>query len=258
VWTRERVLAASQAWQWVPPGAELLDIGDVRVIDYPAWARMGFYAMPAAVPDPAAAVDAVCAAARERGHASVEWWISPSTEPPGLEQELVRRGAVVSDSADIVALDMSAGAPEIPVPDEVEAIVVDDARRLDDAEAVAAAVWGGAPSSGERREAQLASLGTPLDEEGGFKVVAYLSGTPFATAGCQVVGEVARLYGGCVLPRLRGRGGYRATLRTRLQVAFEHGARLALVHARVGTSKPVLARLGFTAYGEGRVLSSSV
>jgi len=40
MWTREQVLGASHAWQWVPPGAEELQIDDVLVIDYPEWARM--------------------------------------------------------------------------------------------------------------------------------------------------------------------------------------------------------------------------
>jgi len=40
MWTREQVLGASHAWQWVPPGAEELQIDDVLVIDYPERARM--------------------------------------------------------------------------------------------------------------------------------------------------------------------------------------------------------------------------
>jgi len=219
---------------------------------------MGFYAMPAHVSDPAEAIGAVCAAARSRDRASSEWWIAPDTEPADVEKQLVNRGAVVSDVADILAYDMSHGVPEIPVPGKVEDVVVGNAQHLDDAETVAAAVWGGTPSSGERREAQLQSLGHPLDGQGGFRVVAYIEGDPFATAGCQIVDPVARLYGGCVLPESRGRGGYRSTLRKRLEVAHDHGARLALVHARTNTSKPILTRLGFKSYGEARLYTLPV
>jgi hypothetical protein len=133
-----------------------------------------------------------------------------------------------------------------------------DQRSLEDAEVVAAAVWGGEPSQGDRRVAQVRSLGDPLDEQGGFRVVAYSGQTPFATAGCQIVDEVARLYGGCVLPAMRGRGGYRGTLRKRLDVSYEKGARLALVHARADTSKPILMRLGFETYGDGRLYTLPV
>lgn len=258
VWTRDQVLAASRAWQWIPPGAEELHVDDVVVIDYPEWAHMDFYAMPAHVRDPALAVSAVCEAARSRGRTDTEWWITPSTSPADLEATLIERGAVESDVADILAYDLSGGVPPVPVPDDVHSVVVTDELSLDDAESVAATVWGGEPSSGERRDVQLRSLGDPLDEQGGFRVVGYLHQAAFATAGCQVVDGVARLYGGCVLPEMRGRGGYRETLRKRLEVAYEHGARLALVHAHVNTSKPILTRLGFLSYGAGRLYSLTV
>ncbi|HEY3529084.1 MAG TPA: hypothetical protein VGK78_08025 [Nocardioides sp.] len=258
MWTRDQVLEASHAWQWIPPGAEELRVDGVVVIDYPEWARMGFYVMPAKVADPAGTVSAVCELARSRGRSTTEWWITPSTQPDAMEETLVERGAVVSDVADIVAYDMSDGPPAVPVPHDVRASLVSDAASLDDAEEVAAQVWGGAPSSDDRRAEQLRSLGNPLDEQGGFRVVAYLDDTPFATGGCQVADGVARLYGGCVRAEMRGRGGYRATLRKRLEVAYDHGAGLALVHARVNTSKPILTRLGFESYGQGRHLTLTV
>ena len=252
------MLAASDAWQWVPPGAEELCIEGVVVIDYPDWAQMGFYAMPTHVPDPQAAVRAVRAAAESRGRATTEWWVTPSTQPAELEATLVECGAVRSEAADILAYDMSDGVPTLAVPEGVRTVVVCDAQSLDDAESVSAEVWGGEPSSGDRREEQLRTLGDPLDEQGGFRVVTYAGGAAQATAGCQIADGVARLYGGCVLPEMRGRGAYRATLRKRLEVAYDHGARLALVHARVNTSKPILIRLGFESYGEGRLYTLGV
>ncbi len=258
MWTSDQVLKASRAWQWIPPGAEALQIGDVPVIDYPEWARMGFYAMPAGVTNPAAAVTAVSAEARSRGRETVSWWVAPDTEPADLQRLLLHSGATLAEVADILAYDMSQGPPEIPVPDDVDNIVVTNAQGLDDAERVAAVVWGGTPSSGERRNGQLLSLGHPLDDQGGFRVVAHLDRRPFATAGCQIVADVARLYGGCVLPELRGLGGYRSTVRERLRVAHDHGARLALVHARSDTSKPILTRLGFESYGETRLYNLAV
>lgn len=253
MWTRDQVLEASHAWHRIPPGAEELHVDDVLVIDYPEWARMGFYVMPAHVEDPAATVSAICEVAQSRGRTSTEWWVTPPTEPADLEATLIGRGAVESDVAEILACDMSHGAPTIPVPDDVHVIVVTNTQSLDDAETVAAAVWGGSPSSGDRRDDQLPFTGEPFGRAGCFRVVAYLAHKAFATAGCQIVDGVARLYGGCVLREVRGRGEYRCTLRKRLDVAYDNGARLALVHARVNTSKPILTRLGFKSYGEGRL-----
>jgi hypothetical protein len=234
-------------------------VANVRVIDYPEWARMGFYAMPVGVSEPATdVVAAVQAVAREVGRANVDWWITPSTGPASLEECLVAQGAVESDVTDILACDMSAGVPSSGATDGIDCCLVHDALSLDDAERVAAAVWGGSPSSGERRDDQLRSLGAPLDSEGGFRVVAYQDRRAIASGGCQIVGQVARLYGACSLPDSRGLGGYRATLGRRLQVAWDQGARLALAHARVNSSKPILTRLGFTSYGEGRLYTLAV
>jgi len=253
-WSREDVLQASDDWQWIPSGAETFVVANVRCIDYPEWARMGFYAMPIEVSESAMdVVAAVQAVARERGRANVDWWITPSTRPPALEECLIAQGGVESEVADILAYDMSDGVPSSGATDGIDCRLVHDARSLDDAERVAAAVWGGSPSSGERRDDQLRSLGDPLDSEGGFRVVAYRDRRAIATGGCQIVGQVARLYGACTLPESRGVGGYRATLERRLHVAWDQGAGLALVHARVNSSKPILTRLGFTSHGEGRL-----
>lgn len=258
MWTRRQVLAASRDWKWVPPGAELLRVGEVEVIAYPDWARMKFYAMPESVADPEAAVTAVSEAARSRGRTSSEWWVAPYADGDPLVETLLQRGATTGDVTEILGCDLSSGVPDIPVPDDVRTVLVTDPQTLDDSERVTAAVWGGDPSSGDRREAQLRVLEKPLDVAEGFRVVSYRDDEAFATAGCQVVDGVARLWSGCVLAAARGRGGYRATLRTRLDVASAHGAGLALVHARVGTAKPILTRLGFTSYGEGRLYTLPV
>lgn len=255
-WTREAVLKVSDDWRWIPPGAEQLEVAGVDIIDYPAWARMGFYVTPLDVRERVdRVVDDVQQEARTRGRDESKWWITPTTRPASLESLLIARGADQTELADILAYDVTAGVPDTGPTPKVICRVVGDAASLADAEAVAAAVWGGEPSSGERREQQLRDLGNPLDRERGFRVVAYLEGRAIATGGCQLAGQVARLWGACSLPDARGVGGYRAVLRTRLEVARAHGATLALVHARVGTSKPILMRLGFVSYGEGRLYS---
>ncbi|MGH3500680.1 MAG: GNAT family N-acetyltransferase [Nocardioidaceae bacterium] len=258
-WTRAEVLKASDDWVWVPPGAERFRVSGVDVIDYPEWARMGFYAKPLDVGEPVEqVVDDVQQAARSRGRDKADWWITPTIRPPALEEQLIARGAEQTEQTDILAYDMSTCLPDTGPTAGVDCMIVSDAVTLEDAERVAARVWGGAPSAGERRQQQLGGLGDPLDAEAGFRVVAYVKGNAIATGGCQVAGDVARLYGACSLPDARGRGGYRALLRRRLEAAREHGATLALVHARVATSKPILVRLGFETYGQGRLYSLPV
>ncbi|WP_344818194.1 hypothetical protein [Microbacterium soli] len=61
-----------------------------------------------------------------------------------------------------------------------------------------------------------------------------------------------RLWGAATLPGSRGRGAYRAVLAERLRIGAEPGATTALVKGRVSTSAPILARAGFTHYGDER------
>ena len=81
-----------------------------------------------------------------------------------------------------------------------------------------------------------------------------MDGAPAATGGCTRAGAVARLWGAGTRPDLRGRGAYRALVAHRIAVAHELGATLALVKGRVATSAPILRRLGFTAYGQERLV----
>lgn len=258
-WTRDGVVQASDEWVWAPPGAEKLSVAGVDVIEYPDWARMGLYVMPLDVHEPIEhVVEGIQQTARARGRDKSDWWIAPTTRPAALEEQLVAQGAELTEVTDILAYDMSSRVPDTGPTSRISCRVVHDALALDEAEQVSAVVWGGEPSSGERRELQLRDIGSPLDSEGGFRVVATLEGRPIATGGCQVAREVARLYGACTLPDARGLGGYRAVLRTRLEVAHAQGARLALVHARVHTSRPILVRLGFVSYGQGKLYSLPV
>ena len=61
---------------------------------------------------------------------------------------------------------------------------------------------------------------------------------------------VARLWGGSVVPALRGLGVYRAVLDARLAYAVTNGAVMALVKGKVDTSGPILRRVGFAAFGQ--------
>ena len=61
-------------------------------------------------------------------------------------------------------------------------------------------------------------------------------------------GKVLYLNGAAVLPEFRGKGIYHSMLKTRLQKARKRGCEIAVTQARVGTSKPILRRLGFREY----------
>lgn len=257
---RRRVLAASDAWRWVPPGAEELEIHGIDIIDYPAWASMGFHARPLQVEaEVESVVDDVVDLASRRGRSAVRWWISPTTTPPELAEVLVARHAEVTEELGIFGYDLTRGLPDFGPLTGLAGRLVTDAATLEDAERVAAIGWSSEPSSGERRASQLAELDVPIAERSSFRAVCYgADGAGLSTGGCEVADGVARLWGACTVPSERGRGAYRMVLKVRLEEAVRHAAELALVQARVGTSGPIVERVGFTPYGVGRIYSLPV
>lgn len=254
-WTREEVLAASDAWRWVPPEAATYDVDGVQVIDYPDWAFTGYYVTPlntrresAQLP---ALIEHIRADARRRDKASTSWWISPSTAPDDFGDALEAAGARLTETGDIYAFDMSESLPSVGDTHGVRTEVVVDEQTLHDFRTVAEAVWQDPPPSAERRADLLAEIARPITESLECRVVAYVDQRAVAMGGMQVVDGVCRLWGAATLESERGRGAYRAVLQRRLQEARGVGATLALVHARIGTSGPIVARCGFTAYGRG-------
>lgn len=255
-WTKQQVLAASDAWRWVPPEAATYDVEGVQVIDYPDWAFTGFYVTPLETGRTSeqlpALVERVRAVAHQKAKDSVTWWISPSTRPTTFGEAIERAGGSLTETCDIYAFDMTDGLPSVGETGGVRTELVSDESTLDDFTATGDAVWGRrGPVTAERRAEQLAEIARPAAEQDSCRVVAYVDEEPVGMGGLQVVDGVARLWGAATLEHARGRGVYRAVLRHRLAVAREIGATLALVHARVGTSGPIVRRCGFTSYGRG-------
>lgn len=194
----------------------------------------------------------IAARARAWGLDEVGWWISAATRPAATEDELRAHGAELTETVQVLALELTGDLPRLDPPGDVTAELVADEPTLRAASHVAVRGW-------ERAEPGEAELARQLDEAlaglrdwSSFRVVAFAGGTPISTGGCTLDGEVARLWGAVTLPQARGRGGYRAVLAERLRLARDHGATLALVKGRVQTSAPILARAGFTEFGEER------
>lgn len=264
-WTRPEVVAASDAWIWEPPGSQRQDVDAVVVVAYPEWARLGCVAIvPSGITAsgsrgiaPRDLMRSVAERARELGRSEVTWSISPGA-PDGLETTLQQAGATLTEELVITGRELDDTLPDPP--SGVAVRVVEDSRTLDDAERVAAAVWGGEPSGGERRAQQLVEIGEALAEHRGFRMVVYdADDRPISTGGCELARAegrgpraVGRLWSGATLESARGQGAYRALVLGRLHRARHVGASLGLVQARIGTSGPILSRMGFTGQGEIR------
>lgn len=247
----ESVVAASAVWSWVPDNATTTETDKYLLVRYSDYFE---YPLELIRFHPAGPVEAAVAAAldqaRQFGFPELYWMVKLDS-PPGVVELLAARGATVAETVDVLALDLSTGAPELPAPArDVELRWATDPATARDGSEVGTAVFGGSVPPDERlvTNASRDSVSVPAGEGG--MMVAYVAGRPAGTGGVTMVDGVARLWGGAVVESARGQGVYRAVLAARLAYAAAHGATMALVKGRIETSGPILRRAGFTAYGQ--------
>jgi hypothetical protein len=252
-WTAERVLADANDWVWVPRGSvnrrtdEFLAVVPPDYMELPVLVRVFRSRRPAGD-----LIDEVVELATGWGQSRLSWRISDGAEPTDLEDELLRRGAIVDTRLDVLGLPIGDGLPDFGVPPWVAVRQVSDEATLRDAHVVSTDAFGGGSPSDEQIATELEELRAGSAEGPTARVVSYVNGRPAGTGGYTLAGRVARLWGGATHTRLRRRGAYRAVLAERLRLARAAGATLGLSLGRVETSAPILRALGFVRYGEQR------
>jgi hypothetical protein len=256
-WTPQRVLDATIAMEWRPAGAIEVLTGDYRLIRYPDWALDPTF--PAAQVTRSRAgrpagevIDEVAGRVRRWHLPGVAWWVSSATRPLYTEETLRARGGKLIDAVQILARELPGGLPELDVPDDVTVELVSDEPTFRAASMVTVRGWRRRQPTGAVLAREFTEVLEDLATWSSFRVLARVGGEPASSGGCTLRGDVAQLWGAVTLREFRRRGGYRAVLAERLQLAREHGAALALVKGRVATSGPILLRAGFADYGEER------
>lgn len=179
----------------------------------------------------------------ERGKA-FSWWVGPSSAPESLAKRLQAKGLTIMDTYEGVAMLLD-DPIIIPAPD-VEIVPVEGEAEVREMVRLNARIWGYSPEDEERMMAdRLDYLNLP-GRRGGY-LLARVAGETAGTASYRYSGSGRAIYltGASTLPEFRSRGVFRALVRRRLQDARQRGCRLATCLARVGTSAPILMKLGF-------------
>jgi GNAT superfamily N-acetyltransferase len=248
---RAAVAAANDAWVSEPPGSEVVQTSEYRLVRFPErfadplrvqWVRSA---------RPAEAVLAEIVA-RAAGFGLPEAWVLVKlSAPDGFDEALLAGGARLVDTADVLAraLPVDVEAPGLPGL-EVRWLRTPEVAR--DGNAIGVAIFGGSRAAEDELVQRVADYRDSAGAGTGGAVVAYLDGIPVAVASLEIADGVARLAGGGVLEAYRGRGIYRALLAARLSYAAGLGATMAFTHGNVATSSPILRRLGFISYGQER------
>ncbi|MCB9591361.1 MAG: GNAT family N-acetyltransferase [Sandaracinaceae bacterium] len=223
----------------------LVRLPDTRVIDDDTWRRVITPSQPGSLNEvlrarlaPDAVDEAVERVLSEHAALDVDlkWVVAFDSSPTdALAAALDARGLERWEAAGMWA----SARLDVAAPDAVLVRPVE----LDDPELARAFVagWGGAL---EDHRALLAC--TPPTYR--FFLASIVQGGASAViglAGYVRQPPVAYLTSAVVVPTARGRGAYRALLATRLAAARAEGLGRVVTQARVATSAPILARLGF-------------
>ncbi len=257
----ESVLAASNAWAWVPDNAVTVETDEYLLVRFPDYfdhlLELTRFSPAGRVED---AVAMVLDRAREFGLPDL-YWFARLDGPAAVPEILAARGATVAETLDVLALDLRpdgpdeagwAGAPTRATRG-VELRWQTDIAIARDAAVLGAEVFGGSVPPDERLAENAARDRAAVVSGEGGTVVAYAGGMAVGVGGVTMVGDVARLWGGAVAEHARGRGVYRALLRARLTYAAAHGGTMALVKGRIETSGPILRRAGFVVFGQEKI-----
>lgn len=232
----------------VGPRSALVPLPDTRVIERPGWwqivtpslARGGMNEVACSeLPENEAdaIIDETVASYARLGIVRYRWSIGPESRPADLGERLARRGLQRSES-----LAMARATADTP-PEGDAAITVEQVtlENVDAFTKVMAEGWDADAASFDALHRRM--LADPAGRN--LLFLARLDGVPAATAGYGALDRSAYLMGAVVLPKLRGRGLYRALVHARLRHAHARGLLLATSVARADTSAPILARLGF-------------
>jgi hypothetical protein len=253
--TLDDVLRASAAWVWFPRDGEHENTG-LQLVRYPARLGGGVKAsMVQSQLDAAGVLDHAIERTRAWGEPSLTFWTNAS-DSPDLEVELQRRGAVHTDTVAVFARPIDGLSVEVP--EGVTAEVVRTLEQVREVDAVNVAVWDQHPLDEQGLRDELDEVSSGLESGEGARVLARLDGRAVSTGGCTIVDGFVRLWGAATLADARGHGAYRAVLAKRLRIGAELGAITAIVKGRISTSAPILARAGFTHYGDERAYVLSV
>jgi hypothetical protein len=251
----DKVVAASNAWVWVPDNATTEATPEYLLVRFPDYfdhplELLRFSPAEASAAGLAAAVETVLDRARQFGLPHLYWWVKLDS-PPEVADLLLARGATVDETLDVLAVDLRQGPPELlpPVTDVTLRWATEVATHRDGTQ-VGVTVFGGSMPPEERLADEAKRDCATVKAGDGGMVVAYVDDAPVGSAGLAMADGVARLWGGAVVEAARGQGVYRALLGARLKYGAAHGATMGLVKGRVTTSGPILRQAGFSVHGQ--------
>lgn len=176
------------------------------------------------------------------------WWIGPKSQPDDLSLRLESKGFTLEDVYIGLAISVQQ-APSFKKSDWTvkEALTETELRNH---VSINAEVWGMDSASIEASIREKMSYVSLPGRRGGYIVAYHNTGLPIGNGTYRISsdGQTMYLIGSAVLPEYRNKGVYHSLLQYRINKSKEEGCQLLTVQARLGTSEPILRRIGFKEY----------
>ncbi len=174
------------------------------------------------------------------------WWVRADANSIELETKLINRGmkhyetyiGLANEIKDISLPTSEFIYKEVTTEEEVRAHVK-----------VAGEIWGYQEKTLQAAFQERMYYLQSVNRRGGY-TIALDGNKPVGYSNYRLSNDRKALYlnGAGVLPDYRGKGLYRNMLTRRLHAAKEQGCEIAVTQGRLGTSEPILRKLGFKQY----------
>jgi hypothetical protein len=184
---------------------------------------------------------------RSRGRTQTQWEVG-SSAALGLVDALLERGLVPDRDPYAVALVLTREPPAIP-----PIFTARQVATLEELEAAAEVQWEAFEATPEEIDEARRLLPERFRDGTNLRHAIWLEGEIVCTGMSAPTERGLLLYGGATRPSARGRGAYRALIRTRWDDAVALGTP-ALITQGGSMSRPILERLGFERVGEVHML----
>ncbi len=193
-------------------------------------------------------VDAVVAEIRallaDRGRAASTWEVGPSATPANLVERLHALGFMPFEEP--FATGMLLRRPLDAMATEVVARRAETVDEYVLAYQILNRVFGERTETADEREARAARDHARHAAGAGSVHLGFLDGSAVAAASSMFVDGAVVLAGGATLPDARGKGAYRALVRSRYEEAVARGTPTLVIQAGQ-MSRPILEKVGFEA-----------
>jgi hypothetical protein len=250
-WTDEQIIDQARKWRWRPADTKVVSYPLFDLVVYPeSWNENFVETKSLPHQTPGRLVQAVLAAASQLRLAKLAWRVPSFANAHELERALEEAGFVAEQMDELLAWELGAGpAPVLPerlASRDVIAEAVTTFEHYQAARRIDAMAFGHRIPSDQELERDWSSRAGESPEATKFdRFFARIGNVPISTGGLTMSDNVVRLWGAGTHPAHRGRGGYKAVTMARMNEGHHRGGTIAIVNARVGTSGPILKRMGF-------------